>query len=506
MALNQRLDLRQTQGLVITPQLQQAIKLLQLSNLELESVIEAELERNPLLEREEPDNQIESIELSPSSEHEGINSDIVSELSLDERDAVKANSDLDNGYDDRYEDGEPPKTETLGSDHESHSMDWSKSGEARSSFDGDEDGFGRTLTKERTLHDHLIEQVQMAHFTPAERALAQILIDSVDEGGYLRASTYEIADRMGCALSKVESVLSTCQGFDPTGVFARSVPECLKLQLIERNRFDPAMAVLLDNLELLARRDLGALRKLCGVDHEDLQDMISDLKALNPRPGASFVRETTHSVIPDVFVKADPAGGWKVELNVDTLPKVLINQRYHSQVSQNVRNSTEKDYLNECLNQANWLIRSLDQRARTILKVSSEIVRQQDAFFVYGIEYLRPLNLKTVAEAVSMHESTISRVTTNKFMITPRGTFELKFFFTSGLASSDGEADVSAESVRHRIKSLIDQEKNSGEILSDDKIVEILKEAGVDIARRTVAKYREALRIPSSLERKRMTR
>lgn len=266
------------------------------------------------------------------------------------------------------------------------------------------------------------------------------------------------------------------------------------------------MALLLDNLDLLARRDLVALRKVCGVDHEDLHDMIAELKALNPRPGASFVREATHSVIPDVFVRADPAGGWKVELNMDTLPKVLINQVYHAKVSQNARSAKEKDYLNECLNQANWLIRSLDQRARTILKVSSEIVRQQDAFFVYGIEYLRPLNLKTVAEAVGMHESTISRVTSNKFMITQRGTFELKFFFTSGLTSSDGEADVSTEAVRHKIRTLIDQEKHSGEILSDDKIVEILKEAGVDIARRTVAKYREALRIPSSLERKRMTR
>src|SRR6185437_1282720 len=219
-------------------------------------------------------------------------------------------------------------------------------------------------------------------------------------------------------------------------------------------------------LELLARRDLAALRRLCGVDDEDLAEMIAELKSLNPRPGAQFGAEPSPAVVPDVFVRADATGGWRIDLNSDTLPRGLVDQRYHARVTARARSDQEKAYLSECMTQANWLIKSLDQRARTILKVSSEIVRQQDAFFVHGVEYLRPLNLKTVAEAVGMHESTVSRVTSNKYIATPRGVFELKFFFTSSIASSDGTAAHSAESVRHKIKSLIDGEKATGEILS----------------------------------------
>lgn len=384
-------------------------------------------------------------------------------------------------------------------------VDWSKAGKGGGSFDGDED-MERALTREKTLTEHLTDQALIAHFSAPEMAIAQILIDAVDEAGYMRVPLAEIADRLGCELELVEKVLTACQGFEPTGIMAQSVPECLKLQLIERNRFDPAMQALIDNLELLARRDLSALRKLCGVDEEDLSEMIAELKSLNPRPGAAYGAEPSQTVVPDVFVRPDANGGWRIDLNSDTLPRVLVDQKYHAKVATSARSDSEKSYLNDCLSQANWLIKSLDQRARTILKVSAEIVRQQDAFFVYGVEYLRPLNLKTVADAVGMHESTISRVTSNKYVATPRGVFELKFFFTSSIASNDGTSAHSAEAVRHKIKNLIDGEKASGEILSDDRIVEILKEAGVDIARRTVAKYREALRIPSSVERKRQNR
>ena len=316
----------------------------------------------------------------------------------------------------------------------------------------------------------------------------------------------EFADRLGVPLERIESVLSVCHGFEPTGVMARSVPECLKLQLIERNRFDPAMAALLDNLELLARRDLPGLRKVCGVDGEDLAEMIAELKALTPRPGAGFGGEPAQTVIPDVHVRPDPAGGWKVELNTDTLPRLLVDKRYHAVVQTGARSDTEKSYVAECAAQANWLVKSLDQRARTILKVTSEIVRQQDAFLAFGVEFLRPLNLKTVADAIGMHESTVSRVTSNKYLSTPRGVFELKFFFTAAIQSTDGASSHSAEAVRHRIKTMIDAEGADGDVLSDDRIVEILKETGIDIARRTVAKYREALRIPSSVERRRLMR
>ncbi|ESQ80767.1 RNA polymerase factor sigma-54 [Asticcacaulis sp. YBE204] len=504
MSLGQRLEIRQGQGLVITPQLQQAIKLLQLSNLELEAVVEAELERNPLLQREDADPIGDSGDAEASDgprEERG-------ELELTDRDTAQANSDMDASTGDMYGDDEPtvrerePAAAEMG---DGPMVDWSRAGKG-GGFDGDDETLERALKREKSLSEHLTDQALIAGFTPPEMAVAQILIDGVDDGGYLRADLNEIADRLGCDMALIEKVLGVCQGFEPTGVMARSVPECLKLQLIERNRFDPAMAAMIDNLELLARRDLSALRKVCGVDDEDLTEMIRELKALTPRPGAAFGAEPSAGVVPDVFVRQDPSGGWRVDLNSDTLPRVLIDQKYHAKVSGSARSTDEKSYLTECLNQANWLIKSLDQRARTILKVSSEIVRQQDGFFVYGVEYLRPLNLKTVAEAVGMHESTISRVTTNKYIATPRGVFELKFFFTSSINSSDGTSAHSAESVRHKIKSLIDGEKVSGEILSDDRIVEILNEAGVDIARRTVAKYREALRIPSSVERKRQTR
>ncbi|MBW8880340.1 MAG: RNA polymerase factor sigma-54 [Asticcacaulis sp.] len=503
MALGQRLELKQGQGLVITPQLQQAIKLLQLSNLELEAVIEAELERNPLLQRDDADPVGDSESEAPAETREEHR-----ELELSDSDTTAANNDMDAAASDVYGDDDGPvvreRESALAAENDGPVVDWSKAGKGASTFDGDEDGLERSLTREKTLAEHLTDQAMIAQFTAPEMAIAQVLIDAVDEAGYMRASLHEIADRLGCGLDLVEHTLSVCQGFEPTGIMARSVPECLKLQLIERNRFDPAMAVLIDNLELLARRDLNALRKLCGVDDEDLAGMIADLKSLNPRPGAAFGAEPSQAVVPDVFVRPDPSGGWRIDLNSYTLPRVLVDQKYHAKVVTSARSEAEKHYLSDCLNQANWLIKSLDQRARTILKVSSEIVRQQDAFFVYGVEYLRPLNLKTVAEAVGMHESTISRVTSNKYISTPRGVFELKFFFTSSIASSDGTAAHSAESVRHKIKILIDSEKTSGEILSDDRIVELLKEAGVDIARRTVAKYREALRIPSSVERKRL--
>ena len=476
MALGQRLELRQGQGLVITPQLQQAIKLLQLSNLELEAVIEAELERNPLLQREDGDGPAETAgeTEAPAAEGEVYET---RELELSDRDTA-----------------------------EGPMVDWSKAGKGGGGFDGDEDALERSLTREKSLHEHLTDQALIAHFTAPEMAIAQILIDAVDDAGYMRAPLAEIAERLGCDIALVEKVLTACQGFEPTGIMAQSVPECLKLQLLERNRFDPAMAALIDHLELLARRDLTALRRICGVDDEDLAEMIAELKSLNPRPGAQFGAEPSPAVVPDVFVRADASGGWRIDLNSDTLPRILVDQRYHARVTAAARSDQEKAYLSDVLSQANWLIKSLDQRARTILKVSSEIVRQQDAFFVHGVEYLRPLNLKTVAEAVGMHESTISRVTSNKYIATPRGVFELKFFFTSSIASNDGTAAHSAESVRFKIKSLIDGEKATGEILSDDRLVELLKEAGVDIARRTVAKYREALRIPSSVERKRAVR
>jgi RNA polymerase sigma-54 factor len=332
--------------------------------------------------------------------------------------------------------------------------------------------------------------------------IGQYLINLVDEAGYLTGDLESVAEKLGAPLGDVEQVLTTLQGFDPPGVCARNLTECLAIQLADRDRYDPAMQALVDHLDLVARRDFAALKRICGIDDEDLAEMIGEIRRLNPKPGLAFGSTLVQPIVPDVFVRPGPDGGWLVELNSDTLPKVLVNQRYYGEVSKTARSDSEKAYLSECLQTATWLIRALDQRARTILKVATEIVRQQDGFFAHGVQQLRPLNLKTVADAISMHESTVSRVTANKYMATSRGIFELKYFFTSAIAASDGGEAHSAEAVRHRIKQLIDAE-SPRDVLSDDTIVEKLREAGIDIARRTVAKYREAMRIPSSVQRRR---
>jgi len=503
LALGQRLELRQGQSLVITPQLQQAIKLLQLSAVDLEAYVEGELERNPLLARDERDGDRESeaaavADVAPAAFEAGLGA---GEGRL---------ADLDVRHDDLFEGASPGDRATgdaapVDGAESGASMDWSRAGRG-GSFDSDTGEGSPGRGRELTLADHLHAQVTVAGLSALEQAVAAVLIDAVDDGGYLRADPAEVAARLGCGLTLVESVLEVLQGFEPTGVFARDVAECLKLQLIERNRFDPAMAALLDNLELLARHDTPALRRACGVDAEDLKEMIAELRDLTPRPGAAFGGEPPQTVIPDVHVREGSGGLWHVELNAETLPKLLIDHRYHARVTAGARRPEEKTFVSDCLASATWLVKSLDQRAKTILKVASEIVRQQDGFLAFGVEHLRPLNLKTVADAIGMHESTVSRVTSNKYLATPRGVFEMKFFFTSSIAATSGAEAHSAEAVRHKIRRLIDGEKGETDVHSDDAIVEILKQAGVDIARRTVAKYREAMRIPSSVERKRVLR
>ena len=490
MALSQRLELRQGQSLVITPQLQQAIKLLQLSNLELEEYVEGELERNPLLTRDEREGDREALRAEASGSEAGVDS------AADQMTEARAADAVDAPADDVFEPAAP------GDDQAGLAgTDWRRSagGELESDF-----AFGEGASRPPTLREHLAAQLSVANLSNAERAIADVLIDAVDEGGYLRADLAEVGERLGAAPPLMEEVLDVLQGFEPTGVFARDVAECLRLQLVERSRYDPAMAALLANLDLLARRDMSALRRACDVDEDDLSEMIAELRGLTPRPGAAFGSEPAQTVVPDVFVREAGGGAWRVELNSDTLPRLLVDQRYHARISAAARGEQEVSFVSECLASASWLVKSLDQRAKTILKVAGEIVRQQDAFLAYGVEHLRPLNLKTVAEAIGMHESTVSRVTSNKYIATPRGVFEMKFFFTAAIAATDGGVAHSDESVRHKIRQLIDAERGGADVHSDDSIVEILKEAGVEIARRTVAKYRDAMRIPSSVERKRL--
>jgi RNA polymerase sigma-54 factor len=486
---SQRLELRQTQALVMTPQLQQAIKMLQLSNLELTQFIDAEIQQNPFLERREarleegtPANGTalaESPTATPLSEAGATDFTLEAAEHWHATGGVEGDGSVDFA-------SEP---------HIWHGGNGAAYGEGRPEIE-------QTATRPRTLREHLLEQIRTDLSDPVDRVIALHLLDLLDEAGYLRAGLAGVGELLGCEIGRIEAVLVRLQQFDPPGVFARDLPECLALQLRDRNRLDPAMQALLGNLPLLAARNIAALLRLCGVDAADMADMIAEIKSLDPRPGLAFDPPLTQPVVPDILLRAQPGGGWVVELNAETLPRVLVNRRYCAQIRRVTRSKVEKDYMTERLHAANWLVKSLHQRATTILKVAAEIVRQQDAFFRRGVQSLRPLILRDIADAIGMHESTVSRVTSNKYIATPRGLYELKYFFTSSISHTRGEGAHSAEAVRHRIRSLIDAEP-AHDPLSDERVVELLQREGVDIARRTVAKYREALRIPSSVQRRR---
>lgn len=501
MALGAQLKLKQSQSLVMTPQLQQAIKLLQLSNIELAAFVEEQLESNPLLERGTGDENRRG-EDAPMVEQ----ATPMDELRLDAP-AQAASEAMDTPISREFEDASPGElaqqipeaniTQSSGGE-----IDWSKAGSG-GSFNGNSEYDAAANTAiALTLDVHLAEQLAMAVNTPTERLIGAHLIDHVDENGYMRADLSEIAQRLGVSISRVEDMLTLMQGFEPAGIMARNLQECLAIQLEERAELTESMQALLDNLELLAKHDLGKLAKICATDKAGLKDMATRLRRLSPKPGLAFGGTMAAAVEPDVFVREQPNGGWAVELNSDTLPRVLINSRYYAEVCSLSDDEGVKTFMSECQSNASWLVKSLDQRARTILKVASEIVKQQDGFFAYGIDHLRPLNLKAVADAIEMHESTVSRVTSNKYMATPRGNFELKYFFTASIPSMDGGEALSAEAVRHKIRGLISEETVKN-VLSDDKIVDLLRREGIDIARRTVAKYRESMGIQSSVERRR---
>jgi len=495
MALGPRLDIRQTQSLVMTPQLQQAIKLLQLSSLELATFVDQEMERNPLLEHDEGDRTPERTEPALDSADPPVLDATPPEAPmLDSMTGGAAEATMDVDVDNVFNnDSAIDAADGLGP--------WSSRAGGRADFEDGESGLDHIAGAEIGLRDHLIAQLNVDVADPADRLIGLHLIGMLDEAGYLIGDLAELAGQLGCGLERVERVLATVQRFDPVGVFARTLRECLALQLAERDRLDPAMAAMLDHLDLLARRDMPGLMRVCGVDSEDLTEMIAEIKALDPKPALRFDHSVAPPVIPDVLMRRAQDGGWLVELNPDTLPRVLVNTRYYARVAGSARNKDEKAYLSERFQSANWLVKSLHQRATTILKVATELVRQQDAFFRHGVSHLRPLVLRDIAGAIAMHESTVSRVTANKYISTPRGIYEMKYFFTQAIHSADGGDAHSAESVRHRIKALIEAE--GADVLSDDRIVAILRAEKIDIARRTVAKYREAMNIASSVQRRR---
>lgn len=528
MALTQRLEFRQSQSLVMTPQLMQAIKLLQLSNLDLSTFVEDELERNPLLERASdgsepaiageagperaeftdharddsfagPDGSGDASDFSDRGPSDGFDAPAPDEwMNRELGSRAEIEQTLDTGLENVF--SEEPSEAAARNAQDAAPTSYTEWGGGASSDDSY--NLEAFVAAEVTLGSHLAEQLAVAFTSPQLRMIGQYLIDLVDEAGYLPPDLGDVGERLGASVADIETVIGVLQKFDPPGVCARSLSECLAIQLREQDRYDPAMQALVEHLDLLAKRDIASLRKICGVDDADLSDMIGEIRRLDPKPGLKYGSARTQTVVPDVYVRPGPDGGWHVELNSDTLPRVLVNQTYYSELSKTIRKDGDKSYFTDCLQNATWLVRALDQRARTILKVATEIVRQQDGFFTQGVAHLRPLNLKAVADAIQMHESTVSRVTANKYMATNRGSFELKYFFTASIASADGGEAHSAEAVRHHIKQLIDNESPSV-ILSDDTIVERLREAGIDIARRTVAKYREAMRIPSSVQRRR---
>ena len=498
MALGPRLDIRQTQSLVMTPQLQQAIKLLALTNVELEAFIGAEIEKNPLLDAGEQGTAAAAA--APPSEPATAD-----QLIAAGNGAVDAPLDVDFVAETFHHDG---PTDSIS--------------DGPGSFDGagaiagggtaEAVDFDAMATAEASLIDLLIEQAVAAFSDPADLIVARHLIDQIDDAGYLTGSSVEdVADRLDADPHTVERILGVIHRFDPVGVGARSLRECLSVQAREADRFDPAMAALLANLETLARGDMATLRRLCGVDQEDLSDMIRELRGYNPKPGLRYGSERMQSVVADVFVNRLAKGGWVVELNTATLPRVLVDRGYHAELSAvpvghdahaKERARETKLFLSDCLASATWLVKALDQRARTIVKVATELVKQQEAFFEHGVNHLKPLTLRAIAEEIGMHESTVSRVTSNKYLSCDRGLFELKYFFTSGIQSNDGGDALSALAVKDRIVRLIAAEPALVP-LSDDKLVLLLQAEGFDIARRTVMKYREALGIGSSVARRR---
>ncbi len=481
MALGPRLDLRQSQALVMTPQLQQAIKLLALSNLELEDYLSDALAANPLLEMDGGGGEADN----------------------DASDGVEAEAPViaNDGAADTMLGGDAPVADDLDVDFGAETFHHDSLSDSVMSGGGDGEGvdFDGFACPEGSLCDHLLAQAGQ-RFSGLDLLIAEQIIGLIDETGYLRADIAELADRLGVARADVEAVLAEVQRFDPSGVGARDLAECIAIQAREADRYDPAMATLIAHLDLLAKGALPQLKRICGVDDEDMADMIRELRGYDPRPGLRFGSEAPEPVVPDVFVRPVKAG-WAIEINGATLPRLLVNRRYYTELVKGAA-AKSRAWLSEQLADANWLVRALDQRQRTIVKVASEIVKQQDGFFRSGVSAMRPLTLRQVAEAIGMHESTVSRVTSNKYLSCPRGVFELKYFFSSGIAATDGEGAASAEAIKSRIRALIEGEDGKA-ILSDDAIAALLGKEGHDIARRTVVKYREAMGIGSSVQRRR---
>jgi len=503
MSLKASLQLKQSQSLVMTPELAQSIKLLQLSNADLQEFIKEEIEKNPLLEMDtseaHAENRGHDLPKSDAQDMpektEALNDVVSDEMKLD---ASEKQDSLDTSFENIYDEG------TAGAEQANKSPSGNgelSSGSTKATSDNEFD-FLSQVEQQQSLQTFLEEQIAYTFKNEKRREVATYIAHALDEDGYFREDLNDLASDFNLSCDEILSILGRFQELEPAGIGARNLGECLKLQLIDQNRYDPAMATMVDNLGLLAKREFAALRKLCDVSKEDFEEMIGEIRMLDPRPASQYEAVLSSYVVPDVIITKAHDGNWAIDLNPETLPRVLVNNQYHAELSRSISNEEGQEFISTCMSNANWLVKSLHQRAETIMKVSQEIVRQQDMFFDSGIEHLQPMNLKTVAEAIKMHESTVSRATNNKYLMCDQGIFELKYFFSSSINSSDGEGEHSAETVKYKIKQLVDAE-DPKKILSDDRIVALLRETGIDIARRTVAKYREAMKIPSSVQRRR---
>lgn len=494
MVGDQRLGIEQRQSLSMTQELQQSIKLLQLSALELRDYVSDQVEQNPLLEFSEVEVvPVEKVDI-PDDTKSG-SQDVVEHSRREDLSQEQFGDNYDNVWDaDATVSSAVYDTDVVGRHYTVGSGGGYAAGEGDRSF-------ADQVTEDRTLREHVLDQIYVDIQDPKERFIALYLSDMLDDNGYISSDLGPLSERIKCDIRHIEPVLERLQSFEPAGVFARSLSECLALQLQDKNHLDPVVTVLLEHLDLVAAGDLAALQRVCDADVDDIQHMVEEIKSLNPKPGLLFQSEVVQVIEPDVFLKRHPGGHWLVELNSDVLPKVLVNKRYYKDITSQALGKDDKQYVVDQFQSANWLVRALDQRARTMLKVVSELVERQSKFFSDGIQYLKPLTLSDIADVVEVHESTVSRVTQCKYLATPLGVFELKYFFSSGVHSVSGDEAVSSRSVKFMIQDLITHE-DGAKPFSDEKLVYLLREKGVDVARRTVAKYREALGIASSSKRK----
>ncbi|HAX7557624.1 TPA: RNA polymerase factor sigma-54 [Escherichia coli] len=476
--MKQGLQLRLSQQLAMTPQLQQAIRLLQLSTLELQQELQQALESNPLLEQIDTHEEIDTRETQDSE-------------TLDTADALEQKEmpeelPLDASWDTIYTAGTP-------------------SGTSGDYIDDELPVYQGETTQ--TLQDYLMWQVELTPFSDTDRAIATSIVDAVDDTGYLTVPLEDILESMGdeeIDIDEVEAVLKRIQRFDPVGVAAKDLRDCLLIQLSQFDKTTPwleeARLIISDHLDMLANHDFRTLMRVTRLKEDVLKEAVNLIQSLDPRPGQSIQTGEPEYVIPDVLVRKHN-GHWTVELNSDSIPRLQINQHYASMCN-NARNDGDSQFIRSNLQDAKWLIKSLESRNDTLLRVSRCIVEQQQAFFEQGEEYMKPMVLADIAQAVEMHESTISRVTTQKYLHSPRGIFELKYFFSSHV-NTEGGGEASSTAIRALVKKLIAAE-NPAKPLSDSKLTSLLSEQGIMVARRTVAKYRESLSIPPSNQRKQL--